>query len=83
MIKIKININKINNKRPMINFIGLFLILFNINSLFGNTSFEILNNLNNLNNKCLWVESNLLLDSTTVDSVLEYALSNKINKLFV
>lgn len=83
MINIKTNINKINNKRPMINFIGLFLILFNINSLFGNTSFEILNNLNNLNNKCLWVESNLLLDSTTVDSVLEYALSNKINKLFV
>ena len=71
MINIKKNINKINNKRPMINFIGLFLILFNINSLFANTSFEILNNLNNLNNKCLWVESNLLSDSTTVDSVLE------------
>ena len=57
------------NKRAMYNFIGLFVIILNIN-LYSQSVFESVSKLDNFDYKCLWVESSILKDSSRIDSII-------------
>ena len=71
------------------NYISDIIFKYKRRALFFTALFILLNSfifpqiLSNVDSKCLWIKKDNILDSTSVDSVFNFALKNKINKLFI
>ena len=74
--------NKIsfNIKGAMHNIIALFLL---INIFFPSSPFSLLSNFDNLNSKSLFISSSEILDSTSIDSVFNFAQENLVNTIYL
>ncbi len=66
----------------MINFYNIKIKLFLIISLFFSVKIYSNTLLPQVNDNSIWVKSSSILDSSSVDSVYNFAINNKVNKLY-